>query len=145
MKGTIEQVFENESKNGQKYMTVQIGGERYSVWDHKYFDQMQQGAEIEYDFRQSGNFRNITEVRAPQQAEPTENGPTYHNGRDRQITRLSCLKSAAEIISPAQLTPDVKRDLVIDTARIFERYVAEDDLGALPQAPKGEPDAGQGR
>ncbi len=145
MKGTIEQVFENESKNGQHYMTVQIGGERYSVWDPKYFDHMQQGSEIDYEFRQSGNFRNITEVHAPQQTEPTENGPTYHNGRDRQITRLSCLKSAAEIISPAQLTPDTKRDLVIETARVFERYVAENDLGALPETPKGEPDDGQGR
>ena len=146
MKGTIEQVFENESKNGQRYMTVQIGGERYSVWDQKYFDHMQQGAEIEYDFRQSGNFRNITQVSAPSAEPDNGNGtPTYHNGRDRQITRLSCLKSAAEIISPAQLTPDVKRDLVIDTARVFERYVAENDLGALPETPKGEPDAGQGR
>jgi len=100
MKGIIEQVWENESRNGQPYLTVQIDGERYSVWDTQYFDQLQEGAEIEYQFRQSGNFRNITEVAAL-----TENNdvPMYQNGRDRQITRLSCLKSAAQILSPAQI------------------------------------------
>lgn len=69
MKGTIEQIWENESKNGQQYLTVQIDGERYSVWDTKYFDQLHEGAEIEYQFRQSGNFRNITEVSNPAQSE----------------------------------------------------------------------------
>ena len=91
MRGTIENVWENESRNGQKYLTVQIDGERYSVWDDKHFDRLQQGAEIDYEFRQSGNFRNITEVRDPTEASET---PTYQNSRDRQITRLSCLARA---------------------------------------------------
>ena len=129
MKGTIEQVWDNESKNGQRYLTVQIGGERYTVWDAEYFDQLQQGAEIDYDFRQSGNFKNITELRAPTQNQET---PVYHNDRDRQITRLSCLKSAAQILAPAQVDPDAKSGLVIDTARVFERYVSEADPGSLP-------------
>ena len=33
MKGTIEQIWENKSRNGEKYLTVQMNGERYSVWD----------------------------------------------------------------------------------------------------------------
>lgn len=127
MKGTVEQVWENESKNGQRYLTVQIGGERYSVWDTKYFDRLQEGAEVEYDFRQSGNFRNITDIRGP---EENNQAPAYHNDRDRQITRLSCLKSAAEILAPAQVDPDAKRELVIETARVFERYVGENDLNS---------------
>ncbi len=127
MRGIIEQVWENESRNGQKYLTVQIDGERYSVWDTKYFDQLREGVEVEYEFRQSGNFKNITQVRDP--GEQNE-APAYHNHRDRQITRLSCLKSAAEILAPAQLDPDAKRDLVIETAKVFERYVGDDDLGS---------------
>ena len=126
MRGVVEQVWENESRNGQPYLTVQINGERYTVWDTKYFDQLREGAEIEYEFRQSGNFKNITEVRSPSEEQQPQ---TYQNDRDRQITRLSCLKSAAEILAPAQLDPDTKRQLVIDTARVFERYVNEDDVG----------------
>jgi len=125
------QVWENESKNGQQYLTVQIDGERYSVWDDKYFDQLHQGAEIEYQFGQSGNFRNITEVATLTESKNND-VPLYQNGRDRQITRLSCLKSAAQILAPAQVDPDAKRDLVIDTARVFERYVGENDPGSLP-------------
>ena len=132
MKGIIEQIWENESKNGQQYLTVQIDGERYSVWDDKHFDQLQEGTEIEYEFRQSGNFKNITEVSNPAQSEQNDGPPMYHNDRDRQITRLSCLKSAAEIIAPAQFESNTKRDLVIETARVFERYVREDDPGAVP-------------
>ncbi|MDK2464136.1 MAG: hypothetical protein QI223_05135 [Candidatus Korarchaeota archaeon] len=125
MRGVVEQVWENESRNGQPYLTVQINGERYTVWDTKYFDQLREGAEIEYEFRQSGNFKNITEVRSPSEEQQPQ---IYQNARDRQITRLSCLKSAAEILAPAQLDPDAKRQLVIDTARVFERYVNEDDV-----------------
>ena len=139
MRGMIEQVWENESKKGQKYVTVQVGGERYSVWDDKYFDALQEGVTIDYDFRQSGNFKNMTDI------EPVDgngNGmPQYTpNGKDRQIARMSCLKSASEILAPVHMDTDAKRDLVIDTARYFERYAAEDDTGTL-----GEPGPATGR
>ncbi len=130
MRGTIEQIWENESRKGQKYLTVQVGGERYTVWDDKYFDVLQEGVAIDYDFRQSGNFKNMTEI------EPANgNGNSNSNGlqqyqpgkKDRQIARMSCLKSASEILAPVQLDPDAKKDLTIETARFFERYVFEGD------------------
>lgn len=140
MKGTIEQVWENESRNGDTYLAVQIGGERYTVWDQQYFGQLQEGSEIEYDFRQSGDFKNITEVRSPGQSEAEPGAPSYSNSRDRQITRLSCLKSAARVLAPAQLEPEDKRDQVIDMARTFETYITDDgqlddlDTGGEPYA-----------
>ena len=127
-----------------QYLTVQIDGERYSVWDADYFGRFEQGVEVEYDFRQSGNFKNITEVNGLTESHGTEDQPMYHNNRDLRITRLSCLKSAAGIIAPARMEPDAKRDLVIDTARVFERYVGEDDLGPETPTPEGEPGAGNG-
>lgn len=127
MRGTIEQVWENESRKGQKYLTVQVGGERYTVWDDKYFDTLQEGVTVDYDFRQSGKFKNMTDI------EPVDgngNGlPQYQpNGKARQIARMSCLKSASEILAPVQLDPDAKKDLTIETARFFERYVFEGDV-----------------
>ena len=128
MRGMIEQVWENESRKGQKYLTVQVGGERYSVWDDKYFGVLQEGATIDYDFRQSGNFKNMTDIE-PANGNSNANGlPRYQtNGKDRQIARMSCLKSASEILAPVQLDPDAKKDLTIETARFFERYVFEGD------------------
>jgi len=125
--------------SGQAYLTVQIDGERYSVWDTKYFDQLQVGSEIEYDFRQSGNFKNITEVSSLDGQPPSSYQP---NNRSRNMTRLSCLKSASRIVAPVHLDVDAKRELVVDTARYFERYVQEDDVGTLPQQDKGERNAG---
>jgi hypothetical protein len=136
MRGIIEQVWENESKNGKDYLTVQIEGERYSVWDKKYFDQLQEGMEIEYDVKESGNFRHLNDIRpverpaATPSSGPQANSHINHNSKDRQITRLSCLKSASEICAPLHMELDTKRDKVIDTARYFERYVFEDDVGS---------------
>ena len=124
MRGTIEQVWENESRKGQKYLTVQVGGERYSVWDDKYFDVLREGVTIDYDFRQSGNFKNMTDIE-PVNGNGSGSRSYLPNTKDRQIARMSCLKSASEILAPVQLDPDKKKDLTIDTARFFERYVFE--------------------
>lgn len=138
MKGTVEQVWENESRNGQTYLAVQIDGERYTVWDQEYFGQFKEGSEVEYEFRQSGDFKNITDVGT---SENQPNSPTYGNSRDRQITRLSCLKSAARVLAPAQVDPEEKQDMVIGMARRFENYITEDeDLDDI--SPGGEPYAG---
>ena len=48
MRGTIDHVWENETKGGQKYLTVQMNGERYSGWNSKYFDSIQEGATVDY-------------------------------------------------------------------------------------------------
>lgn len=133
MRGVIEEIWENEARNGQKYLTVQIDGERYSLWDTKCFDQVQEGLEIEYDVRQSGNFKHLTDI-TPVKEEKEQERPAYRpNGRDVQITKLSCLKSASEIVAPVHMDIDSKQEMVIELAKRFERYVFEDDLGALSQ------------
>lgn len=130
MRGYIEQVWENESRNGQKYLTVQINGEKYSVWDAKYFDQLQEGLEIEYEFRHSGNFKHLTDVRPVKGQESQDYKPS---SREIQIARLSCLKSASEILAPVHMDIEDKEELVIELAKRFERYVFKDDPGVLSQ------------
>jgi hypothetical protein len=151
MRGTIERVWPNETRKGQKYLTAQIDGNRYNVWDTSYFDRVQEGAEIDYDFRQSGDFKHITSLKplaeqngsgyranngngpSNNHGEPQQQGtPAYQpSGRDKQITRLSCIKSASQILSPIQLDVEIKRDMVIDTARYFEQYVFNDDFETI--------------
>jgi len=142
MRGIIDQVWENESRNGQKYLTVQIDGERYSVWDTDYFDTLAPGATIDYETKQSGNFKHLTDI---QQVDSHELPPYQPNNKDRQITRMSCLKSASEIMAPVQLDPNTKREKVIETARYFERYVFEGDPGTLPEENSGGQHPGNSR
>jgi len=152
MRGIVDQVWENQSRNGRDYLSVQIDGERYNVWDNKYFDSLEPGAEIEYECKQSGNFRHLTDVR-PADGNGRPDGNAGDNGgngprasspfetatyKDRQIARLSCLKSASEILAPVQLDPDAKKDVVIDTARYFERYVLEDGEAPPPEEGQGD-------
>jgi hypothetical protein len=133
MRGTIDHVWENETKGGQKYLTVQMNGERYSVWDSKYFDSIREGATVDYDLKQSGNFTHLIDVE-PVTGNGNGNGvPPYQpNSKDTQIARMSCLKSASEILAPMQLDPDKKKQLTIDTARFFERYGFEDGMDEQP-------------
>ena len=143
MRGTIDQIWENESRKGQKYLTVQMtDGERYSVWDTDYFDVLAPGKTIDCDVKQSGNFRHLTDIEQVDNHKP----PSYQpNQKDRQITRMSCLKSASEILAPVQLDPDRKKKMVIDTARYFERYVFEGDPGNHQGQNKGGDHAGNSR
>ena len=145
MRGTIEQIWENKTRSGKEYRTVQINGERYNIWDNKYFSHLQEGEDIEYDFRKSGNYRHITDMklsggngpessyRNPPRQSNNNGGNSGPSSKDRQIARMSCLKSASEILAPVQLDPTAKRDQVIDTARFFERYVFDDDLDTIAQ------------
>jgi hypothetical protein len=128
MRGVIEQVWDNESRNGQQYLNVQIDGERYSVWDTKYFNMLAPGATIDYEIKQSGKFRNLTDVTPVESGNNGELPPYQPNHKDRQIARMSCLKSASEILAPVQLEPETKKKKVIETARFFERYVFEEDF-----------------
>jgi hypothetical protein len=146
MRGVIEQIWENETRNGKKYLTVRIDGERYSIWDKKNFDDLQEGKEIEYEFRQSGKYKHLTDVKpVGEEKGSAEQGElTYRpSNKDIHITRMSCLKSATEIVAPVYMDIESKQELVIELAKRFERYVFEDDLGALTQEDEGEQDAGK--
>lgn len=150
MRGTIERVWDNETRNGKQYRTAQIGGQRYNVFDTKYFDLLQEGEDVQFDFRQSGDYRHITDMSLSGngQKSANQNDHSYqpnNNGKDRQIARMSCLKSASEIMAPVQLEPDAKREKVIDTAKYFERYVFEGDPGTLSEQDNGDRRARNGR
>ena len=84
MTGVIERVWGNEARNGQKYLTVQIDDERYSLWDTKCFDHIQEGLEIQYEFRQRGNFKHLRETVLAKEQERPAYRPNDGGYSDRQ-------------------------------------------------------------
>ena len=62
MKGEIEKVWKNETADGRKYEVLQINGARYSLWDEDYHDQFQLGQTVEFDYKESGDFKNISNI-----------------------------------------------------------------------------------
>ena len=120
MKGTIEKIWENKTKNGQKYQVVSIDGRKYSLWDAKASEGLAEGAAVEYKWRQSGNYRHITDI------EPVPYEPNESNGlglRDQRILKMSCLKSASAILASLDVPAEEKIDMTLSTARKFEKYI----------------------
>ncbi len=58
MKGEIEKIWDNESRNGERYLGLSVDGQRYTLWEEKYFDKLK-----DYE-RLSAEFDRITRARA---------------------------------------------------------------------------------
>lgn len=125
MEGRIEKIWDNESKNGRRYLGISIDGQRYTLWEEKYFGRFNEGDLVEFEWKKSGKFRNITEI-YPLNDEP------FQEKKHTDIIRMSCLKSASELISGSEIDPGKKADLAVEFARKFENYVK-----GVPEEVKG--------
>jgi hypothetical protein len=144
MKGTIEKVWENKTqKEGKKYLTVKVGGQRYSLWDEKYFDAVKPGMEIEYESRRSGKYQSITSLKPVGQE--AQNGNSEETGlgepeyRSRSMRRMSCLRAASTLTASLNLKMvSDPVDFTIGVARRFEKYIGEEhaDKGLSTQEKK---------
>jgi len=57
MQRTIEKIWENQTRDKKKYHVLEIGREKYSVWDNKLIEGLGEGSRIEYDWKRSGDFK----------------------------------------------------------------------------------------
>lgn len=120
MKGQIEKIWDNESRNGQRYLGLAIDGQRYTLWEEQYFDQLQEGDVIDFEWNKSGRFKNITKIAY------ANNGSKYQEKKLQSIIRMSCLKSASELISGSDVEPGNMAEMAIDFAKKFEDYIKDD-------------------
>ena len=125
MKGEVEKVWKNETADGRKYEVLQIGGVRYSLWEEDYLDRIQEGQALEFDFRESGDFLNITKIYENPESEPKE--PGYEDQKLKKTVRMSCLKSASRVLAGTKVPYQNRAEKAIEIARKFEKYI--DDLG----------------
>lgn len=141
MKGEIEKIWKNETSDGRKYNVLQIGGERYSLWEGDYLDKLQEGQTLEFDFRESGEFKNINKIYDPAGAKkPSENdalppeprGNDYQQGQKaRQIVRMSSLRSASQILGGSRIPVGKRAEKTIEIAKKFEKYIGDEGLADL--------------
>lgn len=123
MKETVDKIWENETSNGKKYWVLQIGDERYSVWDSELVEGLNEGDRIEYEWRKSGDYKKITVLTRYPPGEALDSQPSR---KDMQIIRMSCLRSATEVLSGTNAKLDKKIEMALDIAKQFEKYVRED-------------------
>lgn len=160
MKGKIDNIKINNLNDGRSYATLSIGGQRYSLWNKEYMEELNKGDMIEYDFKQSGKYKNITDIsehiknsKPDSQDNDLQNyisKKEYNNNginnemddfispelkKDREIVRMSCIKSAIYLTKDlGRIDLDKKSNHVINTAKKFENYITNfDDLSFLSE------------
>lgn len=126
MKGVIEKIWQNKTKDKKDYWVLTIGGENYSVWDKELMEGIVQGNEVDYGWLQSGEYKKITDLKRIDVE--LKNSTPRRNYKDRQIVRMSCLKSAADLVGPLYVPLEEKTELTLGLARKFEKYVTEEDI-----------------
>lgn len=117
MRGKIENLEMHKLKDGRKYLSLSIDGESYSLWDEKYMSGLEEGMPVRYEWRKSGKFKNITRI------EPNQGYKNPNKEKDEQIIKMSCLRSACEILANAHMGPLEKGHLAIEIARMYEAHV----------------------
>jgi len=125
MKGEVEKVWKNETQDGRRYEVLQISGERYSLWEEDYLDRVQEGQSLEFDFRESGEFKNITKIYEKPESGSEEKRNEY-DGRNRKIVRMSCLRSASKVLTGSRIPSQERAEKTIEIAKKFEKYVNND-------------------
>ena len=126
MKGEVEKVWKNETEDGRRYEVLQIGGERYSLWEEDYLDKIQEGHTLEFDFRESGDFKNITKIYEPHENEPKE--PGYEDKKLKKTIRMSCLKSASRVLVGSKIPYQNRAEKAIEIAKKFEKYIGDEEF-----------------
>ncbi len=149
MKGKIDALWQNKTRDGTPYMAVQIGDDRYTVWNEEYFGQFKRGDAVEFKYVNKGKYKNILEMSgaAPESdgkgaapyagpaapEEPAEKPfKPFLSPKDLHIARMSALKTAAYVsggLLDPKLDPSEKTDFIIDLARQFERYITDANDG----------------
>jgi len=139
MKGEIEKIWKNQTSDGRRYNMLQIGGERYSLWEEDYLDKLQEGQTLEFDFRESGEFKNINRIYEPtgENKEPRKDAkqelpPEYNNDpKTKKIIKMSCLRSASQILVGSRIPAGERAEKTIEIAKKFEKYIDEEALADL--------------
>lgn len=121
MKGIIQKIWENKNRKGEKYWVLCIDGQRYSLWDEKSREPLNEGDSVEFEWVQKGDFRNITKIRKLPESEALD----FQERKSRQIIKMSCIRSACELVVRASIKPEQKCKIVIKIAKELEKHVFE--------------------
>jgi len=129
MKGVIDKIYPRQLQDGREYLTLQINGSKYSLWDTQYFGIIEEGMPVTFKFKKSGKYMNISEIEHDPDYKPGNNGNgnnnpfNYPNHRDMQILKTSCLKCATYIVKDLPLEVEKKVDVTLDVAKKLEKYL----------------------
>jgi len=102
-----------------------------SIWDQDHFDAFNEGDTIDFEYKESGQWKNISDLNVIGAGSETLPGrEEYLRLRDKHIARMSCVKSAAYVMANLEMEPLEKGEQTLSLARTFEKYVYDEDVSA---------------
>ncbi len=123
MRGKIDRIWHNRRADDSEFWVLSIEGQRYSTWDKSLIANLSEGDLVEFAYSPSGRYRKLTGIkRLPIPAFTTAREIAV-DPRALQIVRMSCLRTAAEMLKDAELLPVKRSALVKAFAREFEEHV----------------------
>ena len=133
VEGQVEQILEKTKDDGRAFHVVRINGEGYFDWDDLAEKlELEEGEtvrlhvrpgrwpRIEKIERVSGESGDQTEKDGPPSAVAAVSWPD----RETRITRLSCLRSACELLSVSEVPFHERRKEILALADKFVKWVA---------------------
>ena len=125
--GRIESIDEKQAKNGGSYLVVNLEG-----YDQGFFDWQNHVGAAEVDVGDSvriehsdGKFPRIRRLEKIDEDEVKPPPATARrvNGKEQRIVRLSCLKTAVELLSQSELEYETRELQVVELAERMEAWV----------------------
>jgi hypothetical protein len=132
-RGIIEDVEKRGLKEGHDYAVVTIDGQQYEVWDSGIYEQLLEGAEIEYQFRKTPDGRLlITDI--GDSGETVQEGPEIgaecNDVPEHLASAYLALKAAIETVGDTVKDYSERVEKILATARKCRAYFEEQEYGS---------------
>lgn len=124
IEGTIEEILDKQAANGP-YRLVRIDGEGYFDFDGMAANAKVKGGDTVRLRATEGQWPKIRKIHRIGEPEPHAGRvpSDQPNGKDAQIVRMSCLRSAAELLAATNEPPEAKRDKALALAEEMVAWV----------------------
>ncbi|MFQ6133686.1 MAG: hypothetical protein ACE5R4_16715 [Armatimonadota bacterium] len=131
--GVVSNIAERKSANGGSYTVLDLAGEPKGFFDwgrHVEAAGVSVGDTVRVEHnggefpRMQGLKKLASSCGGKSEGENAEtNRAAAASGRDRQIVRMSCLKTAVELLGQSELDYETKELQVVDLAKRMEQWV----------------------
>jgi len=135
VQGTVDKIWHNQRADGSEYWVLSIDGQRYSTWDKNMIAHIREGDPVEFTFTDSGRYRNLTALKQLSGEPFITTDRMAPSPESLRTVKMSCLRTAAEMLKGTTLLPEQKVSLAINMAQMLESYVLHlHGAGKLEQA-----------
>jgi len=123
VKGIVDRIWRNERDDGSQYWVISIDGQRYSAFDKQVVGEVQEGESVEFAYTKSGRYKNLTALKRTGASAFTTADRLSIRSESLRIVRMSCLRTAAEMLKDTTLLPEQKVALAINMAQKMEKHI----------------------